>query len=231
MVAPSTGGILARVDPRAFVDGMKTTLWQILAVRDRELVRLAESKRRAEMAELLRGALRNEMEAAEIAARWMPTTAETEVKVAFARQAGDEARHYQLVADRLRELGGEDPWPAFYDEERSRLYRYLEGLETTVERVAAAQFTREAIGYKANELFVAYCEACGDETTARLYREKIQPDEKHHHEWGEQLLVSLAADEESQAAVRKAVLRTLELAEELRSLAAGRLLVETLPGC
>jgi hypothetical protein len=55
-------------------------------------------------------------------------------------------------------------------------------LATTVERVAAAQFTREAIGEKSNELFIALLGRGGG------------------------------------------------LAEE-RSVAAGRLLVETRPGC
>ncbi|MDB4953706.1 MAG: hypothetical protein JWO36_1275, partial [Myxococcales bacterium] len=31
----------------------------------------------------------------------MPSTPELDVKLAFARQAGDEAGHFQLVADRL----------------------------------------------------------------------------------------------------------------------------------
>jgi 1,2-phenylacetyl-CoA epoxidase catalytic subunit len=219
------------MEPRAFVDEMETTLWQILAVRDTALSRLGQTVGKAEQAQLLKGALRNEMEAAEIAAAWMPGTPEIEAKIAFARQTGDEARHYQLIAARLRELGTDLAGFSPLGDGRTRLYRYLETLPTTVERVAAAQFTREAIGYKANELFIAYCEACGDDATATLYREEIQPDEMRHHKWGAELLRTLARTEEEQAGARRAILTTLELAEELRSLAAGRLLVEALPGC
>src|SRR5207247_7353698 len=54
---------------------------------------------------LLKVALRNEIEATEIAARWLVTTDEVDVKLALARQVGDEAKHYRMIADRLRGLG------------------------------------------------------------------------------------------------------------------------------
>ena len=214
-----------------FVEEINAALWQVLGARDVELSRVGESVSRADMPQLLRGALRNEMEASEIAARWMPQTEEIEAKLAFARQAGDEARHYGLISARLGELGvdlaGFSPAAGGY----SKLFHYLENLRTTVERIAAAQFTREAIGYKSNELFIAFCEAAGDGATAEMYRTQIQPDEMHHHEWGKRLLAALARGEAEQGAARKAMLTTLDLAEEGRNLAAGRLLVETLPGC
>lgn len=213
-----------------FVDDLTGTLWQVLSVRDAALSRLHETVKHADMRALLRGGLQTEIEAAEIAAVWMPTTDDLEAKLAFARQAGDEAKHYQFVAARLEELGA-PPEERTIGAERTRLYRYFESLETTVERVAATQFTREAIGFKSNELFIKFCEVVGDNTTADMYREKIQPDEWHHHEWGKALLARLVRDTSQEAAARAAVLRTLELAEELRSLAAGRLLVEALPGC
>ena len=214
-----------------FASEMEETLWQVLSVRDAALARIGESVGRADMATLLQGALRNEMEASEIAATWMPSTSDLETKLAFARQAGDEARHYGLIADRLAELGADLSGFSPMAGGPSKLFRYLLGLGTTVERVAAAQFTREAIGYKSNELFIAYCEACGDTATAAMYRHGIQPDEMHHHEWGMRILERLASTPDGQAAARHAILTTLELADELRSLAAGRLLVETLPGC
>src|SRR5262249_22288539 len=54
---------------------------------------------------MLQVALANEINVSELAATWMPTTRELDVKLAFARQAGDEAGHFQLVAERLRALG------------------------------------------------------------------------------------------------------------------------------
>ena len=55
--------------------------------------------------QLLQIALANEINVSELAAAWMPSTRELDVKLAFARQAGDEAGHFQLVADRLTALG------------------------------------------------------------------------------------------------------------------------------
>lgn len=214
-----------------FASEVNSTLWELLSLRDSALEGLKQAVTRAEIPQLLRGALRAEMDAAEIAALWMPSTPELEVRLAFARQAGDEARHYMLIERRLGELGAVLDGFAPHAGERSKLFRYLESLGSSVERVAAGQFTREAIGYKSNELFIAFCEEAGDRATAQVYREQIQPDEKHHHEWGRQLLASLAKSPETQAKARRAITTTLDLAEELRSLAAGQLLVETLPGC
>jgi uncharacterized ferritin-like protein (DUF455 family) len=219
------------MDGPSFVKEMDATLWQILSTRDAGLSRLGEAASRADMSMVLLAALRNEMEATEIAARWTVSTSEIDVKIAFAQQAGDEARHYQLIAERLVELGVDLADYSPVAPEYSKLFQYLESLTTTVERIAAAQFTREAIGYKSNELFIAFCEEFGDDVTATLYRESIQPDEKRHHEWGKELLARYANGTMEQELARKAILRTLELAEELRSLAAGKLLVETLPGC
>src|SRR5690349_4445150 len=57
------------------------------------------------VAALLGLALKKELEAAEEAALWMATEADVEVKLALARQCGDEAKHYRLIEARLRELG------------------------------------------------------------------------------------------------------------------------------
>lgn len=217
------------MDGKDFVQDMDKELWQLLSARDTALARLEQFADRALIPQLLRGSLRAELEAAEIAALWMVTTPEIGPKIAFAQQAGDEARHYHFISRRLQELG-ERP-DDFAPAERSKLFRYFETLESTGERIAAAQFTREAIGYKANQLFITFCEQAGDGATAELYRSRIQPDEMRHHEWGKELLALFTAGEAAQERARQVILRTLELAEELRSVAAGKLLVETLPGC
>src|SRR5439155_19830911 len=92
---------------------------------------------------LLKVALKNELEATEIAARWLVTTAELDVKLALARQVGDEAKHYRLVAERLTEMGFDsrafDPLATGY----GRLFQYLGGLRATVAPGAAGQVSRE----------------------------------------------------------------------------------------
>ncbi len=180
---------------------------------------------------LLKVALKNEIEATEIAARWLVTTDDVEVKLALARQVGDEAKHYRMVADRLRALGFAamtfDPLAKGY----GKLFQYLDTLGTTVERVAAGQFTREAIAIVKNRQFIEFCEAAGDRATAALYRDVIEPDESHHHDLGRRLLVRFATTPEAQTAAARAARKTLELAEELQRAALATAGVHHAPGC
>ncbi len=180
---------------------------------------------------LLKIALKNEIEATEIAARWLVGTDDVDVKLALARQVGDEAKHYRMIAERLRELGvdprGIDPLAKGY----GPLFKYLDTLATTVERVAAGQFTREAIAVVKNRQFIELCERAGDAVTAALYRDVIEPDERYHHELGRRLLLRFAATETAQEAARRAARRTLELAEELQTAALKTAGIHHAPGC
>jgi rubrerythrin len=180
---------------------------------------------------LLKVALKNEIEATELAARWLVTTDDVEVKMAFARQAGDEAKHYRMIADRLRELGfdprGFNPIAKGF----GPLFKYLDSLATTVERVAGGQFTREAIAVVKNRQFIEFCEKAGDRATATLYRDVIEPDERFHHQLGRTLLLRLATTPEAQEAARRTAARTLELAEELQSAALRTAGIHHAPGC
>jgi len=180
---------------------------------------------------LLKVALKNEIEATEIAARWLVATADVEVKMAFARQAGDEAKHYRMIADRLGELGFDarsfDPLAQGF----GPLFKYLDSLETTVERVAAGQFTREAIAVVKNRQFIEFCDRAGDRLTATLYRDIIEPDERFHHQLGRSLLLKLATSPETQEAARRASARTLALAEELQGAALRTAGIHHAPGC
>lgn len=181
--------------------------------------------------ELLATALKKELEASEEAAHWLVAERDVDVKLALARQCGDEAKHYRLIEARLADLGVDttkiDPQAGG----ASPLFSYLVGLETTVERVAAGQFTREALARVLNDAFIAFCEAHGDEETARLYRDVIQPDEAHHHELGRKLLAKLAVDEASQAKARTAAMRTLAIAQEIQEVARLKKGIANAPGC
>jgi Protein of unknown function (DUF455) len=180
---------------------------------------------------LLKVALKNEIEATEIAARWLVTSDDVGVKLALARQVGDEAKHYRLIADRLRQLGIDvgalDPLAGGY----GPLFKYLDTLTTTVERIAAGQFTREAIAVVKNRQFIEFCERVGDKDTATLYRDTIEPDERYHHELGRHLLLRLATTPGSQAAAVAAARRTLALAEELQKKALATAGIHHAPGC
>jgi len=180
---------------------------------------------------LLKVALKNEIEATEIAARWLVAESDVDVKLAFARQVGDEAKHYRLIAERLRDLGfdpgGVDPLAKGF----GPLFNYLDSLTTTVERVAAGQFTREAIAVVKNRQFIEFCERAGDAATATLYRDIIEPDERYHHDLGRRLLLRLTTTPAAQDAARRVARRTLELAEELQVKALATAGIHHAPGC
>ena len=183
------------------------------------------------VARLLMLALKNELEATECAAAWIPTTPEVDVKLALARQAGDEAKHYRLIQKRLADLGIDttalDPLAGG----KSPLLAYLLTVEGTVARVASGQFTREALAVVRNDEFVRFCRAQGDTETAELYENVIQPDERHHHALGRALLLKLATTKVAQEAARAASAKTLSLAEELQEVARLKMGISRAPGC
>jgi len=206
------------MEARDFVAGLVAEMSALFAKLGERQTLEAESGGRLEVATLLRLALQSEVEAAELAGFWMPTTAEIDAKMVFARQCGDEMKHYHLISKRLTELGedlaGHDP----FAQGHSPLYHHAKGLKRTVERIAAGPFAREAIAEVRNEQFIAFCEASGDRETARLYREVIQPDESLHHRLGREFLERHATTPELQAAAAAATRDTLAIADELSTL-------------
>ena len=185
----------------------------------------------AEVVRRLKVALKNEMEAAELAALWIPSTPEVDVKLAFARQAGDEARHYHLIEQHLESMGvdlsGFDPTAGGY----GPMFTLLQGLDSTIERVAGAHFTREALALKKNEQFMQFCERAGDPKTAELYRAHIQPDEGWHVDIGRRVLSRYAVTAEDQARARQAVEAVLDLAVKVQRKQFQEMKLSHAPGC
>jgi hypothetical protein len=182
------------------------------------------------LATLLKMALKNEMEAAEIAAEWLGTTPELDAKLALALHAGDEARHYQLLEECIRamriSLEGFDPLVP-----PSPVLTYLRTLGTTVERIAAALVAREAMGGRRNAQFLKFLESAGQPVISQLYREIINPDEERHHLAGCELLARLAGTPETQEAARRAAQRLLEIGDQVRTAAMEKTGVCVVPGC
>jgi 1,2-phenylacetyl-CoA epoxidase catalytic subunit len=219
------------MDTAVFVEQLEAANREILGRLAPVETLVAESGGDLRLETLLKIALKNELEATEIAARWLVSTPDIDVKLALARQAGDEAKHYRLIEAHLQELGvdvsGFDPLAQGF----GPLFTYLDSLQDTVERVAAGQFTREAIALVKNQQFIDLCNAQGHTATATLYRDTIQKDEEYHHLLGRMLLLRLATTPEAQERARRAATRTLELAEELQHLALTRLGIHHAPGC
>lgn len=180
----------------------------------------SEAEGKVDVVTLLRLALKSELEASELAGFWMPTTPEVDGKMVLALQCGDEMKHYGLISQRLVDLGedlsGFDPLA----DGHSPLYQYLRGLRTTVERVAAGPFANEAIAQIRNAQFVNFCRSVGDEGTARLYEDVIQPEEAHHHQVGREYLENHLTTPDLQELAAAAVRNTLAIADELRHLTA-----------
>ncbi len=177
---------------------------------------------------LLQVALANEIAVSELAASWVARTPEVDVKLAFARQAGDEAGHFQLVAERLAALGFD---VAGFQPADNPMFQYLRTLASTVERVAAGLFTLESIAYGVNEGFMVFCAERGDAETVRIYREYIQPDERAHQQLGRRLLEKYVTTPELERVARETVVKLLDIAAATRSAAAARLGTACFPGC
>jgi hypothetical protein len=185
----------------------------------------------AEIVRRLKIALKSELEASELAAFWMRTTPEVDVKLGLARQAGDEARHYRLIEEHLTDRGidlsGFDPSSGGY----GPMFELLTGFQSTVERVAAAQFARESLALKKNEQFIEFCEALGDTGAADLYRNQIQKDEQWHVNLGRTVLEKYATSPELQSRARRAVEAVLDLAITIQNKQLKEMNVSHAPGC
>ena len=207
------------MDGKTFVDQLVAEMEELFSqLGDLETLE-AESEGQVEVVNLLQLALGSELEASELAGMWMPTTPEIEAKELLAEQCGDEMKHYRMILNRLEQLGVDtselDPVADGY----SPLYGYLRGLRTTVERIAAGPFACEAIAKVRNAQFIEYCRSVGDQETADLYADVINPEEVHHHECGRALLEKLCDSEEKQRLAAEATRNSFAIADELRTLA------------
>lgn len=184
-----------------------------------------------EIVRRLKIALKSELEASELAALWMPSTPEVDVKLALARQAGDEAKHYRLIEKRLADIGVSTADFNPIADGYGPMFQLLAGFQTTVERVAGAQFARESLALKKNEQFIEYCEKAGDRETASLYRDEIQPDEQWHVDLGRRVLEKYATTPELQGKVRNAAQAVLDLSFKIQNKQLKELRISHAPGC
>ncbi len=217
------------MDGNEFVNKLKAENEAILAKIDEPPISSGIPKGEL-LAALVKMALKNEIEAAEIAAEWVSTTQELPAKLALARHAGDEARHYQLIEEKARAMGisldGFRPL-----EPPSPVLNYLRKLTTTPERIAAALVAREAMGGRRNVQFLAFLDRIGQRELAALYRNVINPDEDRHHRSGCAVLAELATVPEAQQAARRAALGLLETGDRVRSNALESTGAPVIPGC
>lgn len=207
------------LDSKTFVARLVDEMHQLFAQLGAHETLEAESDGQVEVVNLLKLALVSEIEASEIAAYWLPTTPETDAKTVLAEQCADEMRHYNLIMQRLAELGEDmadfDPLAQGH----SPLHQYLRGLRSTLERIAAGPFACEAVAEVRNAQFIDFCHSVGDTKTAKLYEDIIHPEEIHHNRRGREILEKYAVTPEQQALVTNAIRSSLAITDELQSLA------------
>ncbi len=218
------------MDGEAFVEQLKVENERLLGKLDAAPLVGPESGAAPHLVVLLKIALKNELEAAEIAAEWVPTTPELDAKLVLARHAGDEARHYQLLEEKVRAMGVDLAGYVPLDPP-SPVLEYLRTLETTVERLAAALVAREAMGARRNAQFLRFLESVGQREIAQLYREVINPDEERHHRAGCRVLAQLATTHEAQERARYAAARLLEIGDQVREATMEKTGATVVPGC
>lgn len=184
-----------------------------------------------DVAMMLKVALKNEVEASTLAAHWMAETPITGLKLALARQVGDEAAHYRMIQERLSEMGHDttdlDPLAQGY----SPIFQALMTLESDLERVAAGPFAREALACAKNRQFIRALRKTGDDQTGDLYEKIINKDEEFHHHLGAVWVDRLVKTPEDMEKARLAIEKVLGLAEEVQETLCKTKGLHHTPGC
>lgn len=180
--------------------------------RHLEAFRASIAKEGLEVVDFLRLALKDAIEAAEVAALWFVDCESLALKVGFAEQCGTAARHHHAIAARIAALGAEpfDPRTGGY----SRFFGFLRSLQTPEERAAAGMVTLRTFNIGRLATYAEVCQQKGDTETATLFRDEITADERRVFDAGWKALLAASTTEESQARGRRAAFRIVELAAE-----------------
>ena len=149
----------------------------------------------------------NELRAGEVFGRWLKGFDDLEVKLHFMEAIGEEGRHSRLLADRIRALGGEpldyEPVPG-----QVAMFNAFEGLEDTVERVAAFSLAGEGV---ADYLIEKALDAPTVPEWLKAPYRAIHAEEQEHGSYPAEVIARLATTEDSQRRARRAVAMSLVL--------------------
>ena len=181
---------------------------------DRHLIayKAALVKETLEVIDFLRLAMKDAIEAAEVASLWFADCEDLDMKIGFAEQCGSAAVHFRRLAARIASLGAEpfDPRSGGY----SRFFGFLRSLQTPEERAAAGLVTLRTFNMGRLSVFADLCQERGDSETAAIFRDELAADERRVFDIGWRILIANGATEESQARGRRAAFRIVELAAE-----------------
>ncbi len=150
---------------------------------------------------VLQSRLHNEIRAAEVYGGWLRTTPELEVKRLAAANAHEEMGHAALLIRQL-EARGCDPFAYTPPPAQVALFNTLEGLDSTVERLAAFPLAGEVLAsYLIRKALAA---ASVPEWIKAPYR-RIGQEEEGHGDYPMALLARYATTPQAQALVRRGV--------------------------
>lgn len=180
------------------------------------------------MPNLLMAALKNEWETTLLTSQWVIDEQDCDFRICLARLAGDEAKHFALIEERLINLGG------IKNEEelnkRTPLYHYLMQQKTTFDRAVTGPFAREALAVARNKVFLEHCKSINDLDTIKLY-DQIQKDEAHHHQLGRDYLQQTIKSATDLDLAKQKILEVLEVVDEIQEMAVMKMNICHLPGC
>jgi hypothetical protein len=150
---------------------------------------------------VLQSRLFNEIRAADVFGGWLRSTPELEVKALLADAAHEELGHAALLRRRLEERGCE---PVAYQPPPAQvvLFNALEGLDTTVERLAAFPFAGEALASYLIQMALA--SPAVPDWIKEPYRQ-IGEEEEGHGDYPLELLSRLTNTAAAEALVRRGV--------------------------
>lgn len=180
------------------------------------------------MPALLQTALKNEWETALLTSNWVIDEKDVDLRIEFSRLAGDEAKHFQMIEKRLKELGHEKN--AADLDERTPLYHFLMKQKSTFDRVVSGPYTREALAVTRNVVFLEHCKSVDDFETIAVYDE-IQNDEGFHHRIGRKYLAELIHSEEDFNRAKAKVEETLQVVDDIQEMIVMNKGICRIPGC
>jgi len=156
---------------------------------------------------VMQSRLFNEIRAAEVFGAWLPTTPELDVKELLAEACHEEMGHARLLRDRIRGMSAE-PFAYGPPPEQIALFHTMQGLVTTVERLAAFQLAGEGV---ASHLIKRGLESDSVPDWIKQPYRRIIEDEDEHGASPVKLLQTYAVTTEAQRLVRRGVSLGLSL--------------------
>ena len=196
----------------------------------RALSKLSENARSSEVEnpgemlnKLLNAALKNEWETAQLTSHWVLDEKDHKFAVLMTRLAGDEAKHYLMIEKHVAKLAG----PVALD---SPLFKHLQGIKDTFERLVTGPFTREYLAVKRNELFLEFCEKYNFTEVLETYK-TIQEEEAYHHRIGVELLDEYLKDEGQVKLAKQLIDEMLKVVDDMQEMVVLKKGLTYLPGC